>query len=400
MRYLNSLIAAAVMSTCSINAIAQNETCGGCESTQCAEAQSLGYKPYSYGFVQVQGGVGTTFTDVSCWKLLTPTYSIGVGDMFSPIVGARVHVNGWKSKGGFDELASPMAGITGMQASSAGTYSVLGSPLKYEYNYINSNVDLMINVLNIFRKNVHNPFDLYLIGGVGLNYAWGNDDFEKLTSTYQVASDINNAWGDKQTPRHNLLSHNLRLGMLADVNIAKHWSIGAEVDFNSLDDRFNSKYTNSDDWMMTGAISLTYKFGFKKVSKPVPVVPAVKEEPAQKIVPATPVEKPVVVEKPIKETIFYAIRESDANSEDILNNVAEWCKKYPNKKITIDGYADKGTGNPTINAEYAQQRAAKVASALKEKGVPESQMTVKSYGDTVQPFPDNDKNRCVIIEGK
>lgn len=350
--------------------------------------------------MQVQGGVGTTFTDVSCWKLLTPTYSIGVGDMFSPIVGARVHVNGWKSKGGFDELASPVAGITGMQASSAGTYSVLGSPLKYEYNYINSNVDLMINVLNIFRKNVHNPFDLYLIGGVGLNYAWGNDDFEKLTSTYQVASDINNAWGDKQTPRHNLLSHNLRLGMLADVNIAKHWSIGAEVDFNSLDDRFNSKYTNSDDWMMTGAISLTYKFGFKKVSKPVPVVPAVKEEPAQKIVPATPVEKPVVVEKPIKETIFYAIRESDANSEDILNNVAEWCKKYPNKKITIDGYADKGTGNPTINAEYAQQRAAKVASALKDKGVPESQMTVKSYGDTVQPFPDNDKNRCVIIEGK
>ena len=80
--------------------------------------------------------------------------------------------------------------------------------------------------------------------------------------------------------------------------------------------------------------------------------------------------------------------------------MAEWCTKYPNKKITIDGYADKGTGNPTINAEYAQQRAAKVASALKEKGVPESQMTVKSYGDTVQPFPDNDKNRCVIIEGK
>ena len=108
----------------------------------------------------------------------------------------------------------------------------------------------------------------------------------------------------------------------------------------------------------------------------------------------------MIAEKPIKETIFYAIRESDANSEDILNAVAEWCKKYPNKKITIDGYADKGTGNPTVNAGYAKDRAEKAAAALKAKGVPESQMVIKSYGDTVQPFPDNDKNRCVIIEGK
>ena len=49
---------------------------------------------------------------------------------------------------------------------------------------------------------------------------------------------------------------------------------------------------------------------------------------------------------------------------------------------------------------YAQKRADKIAALLKEKGVPASQMTVKSYGDSVQPFPENDKNRCVIIEGK
>ena len=50
------------------------------------------------------------------------------------------------------------------------------------------------------------------------------------------------------------------------------------------------------------------------------------------------------------ETIFYTILESDANAEDILNSVAARCKKYPNKSITIDDYADKGTGNPEINA--------------------------------------------------
>ena len=126
-----------------------------------------------------------------------------------------------------------------------------------------------------------------------------------------------------------------------------------------------------------------------------------KPAPVEEVVPA-PVEtpKPVVIEEPIKETIFYAIRESDVDTQSIINRVVAWCKKYPNKKITVDGYADKGTGNPKLNVGYAQKRAEKVAAALQEKGVPASQMTIKSYGDTVQPFPENDKNRCVIIEGK
>lgn len=131
------------------------------------------------------------------------------------------------------------------------------------------------------------------------------------------------------------------------------------------------------------------------VAKPVEPAPVAAPKPVE-----TPAPKPVVVEEPIKETIFYAIRESDVNRESIVNKVAEWCKKYPNKKITIDGYADKGTGNSKLNMGYAQKRADKIAALLKEKGVPASQMTVKSYGDTVQPFPENDKNRCVIIEGK
>ncbi|MBQ6964890.1 MAG: OmpA family protein [Bacteroidaceae bacterium] len=402
MRILKSLVAMAVVALCSMNAVAQTESC--CGSGMCAEAQELGYKPYSYGFVQVQGGIGTTFTDVSCWKLLSPTFSVAVGDMFTPIVGARLHVNAWESKGGFDTMGQYYAGMTAFNQSEGG-WELLGSPMKYKFNYFNTNVDLLINVFNIFSKKVHRPFDVYLVGGVGLNYAWHNKDFECITSQYNVGSDISNAWGASQTPRRHLLSHNLRLGLLADVNIAKNWSVGAEVDFNSLDDRFNSKYKDADDWMMTAQLSVTYKFGFKKVSKPAPPAPVIEKAPEPEpveVVAPTPVEKPkpVVVEEPIKETLFYAIRESDVDTQSIINRVVAWCKKYPNKKITVDGYADKGTGNPKLNVGYAQKRAEKVAALLQEKGVPASQMTVNSYGDTVQPFPENDKNRCVIIEGK
>ena len=341
---LKAIIIASAAALCSVGAVAQEDS--SIEGGYLAESQELGYKPYPYNFIQVQGGFGTTFTDVSCWKLLSPTFSIGVGRMFSPIIGARVHVNGWKAKGGFDEFR-----YTGDQPVNN------PSVLKYKHSYINSNVDLMVNIFNVFSQKVHRPFDLYLIGGLGLNYTWHNNGFENIVSQYQVGS----------------------------------------------------KYKDADDWMMTGQLSITYKFGFKDAPKPAPkpvVAPPVVAKPVEPAPVAapkpveTPAPKPVVVDEPLKETIFYAIRESDVNRESIVNKVAEWCKKYPNKKITIDGYADKGTGNSKLNMGYAQKRADKIAALLKEKGVPASQMTVKSYGDTVQPFPENDKNCCVIIEGK
>ena len=294
---------------------------------------------------------------------------------------------------------------------SDGVWALTGNPMTYKYNYINTNLDLMFNLVNIFSKKVHHPLDLYLIGGIGCNYAWNNDDFESLTSRYNVGGDLFNVWDN--------ISYNLRLGLLADYNISKHLSLGMEVNFNALDDHFNSKFEDSDDWMMTAQLSLTYKFGFEKTRKKpnpeaVSITPAYQDSKQSDAALATsptptvvkkPVEEPVKVkeevqEEPVKESLFYAIRESNVKNEDAINQVAAWCKKYPSKTISINGYADKGTGNARVNARYAKLRAEKVATALRDKGVSDSQMVVNSYGDTVQPFEDNDKNRCVIIEGK
>ena len=358
------------------------------------ECQELGYRPYPHGFIQLQGGVGTTLTDVECLKLLSPTASIGAGAWFGPSVGARLHVNAWESKGGF---------------------KTAGDPLKYKYNYVNTNADLMLNVLNLFSEKKYHKFNVILIGGIGLNYAWKNDEFHQLLNTYTPTVDISNAWGEG-TSRKHLLSHNIRAGLLFDLNIAKHWGIGIEVDANSLDDRFNSKFTDSDDWMITAQLGITYKFGFKaphekkqepvkpvQVVQPTPVVPtqAVRTvEPVKAPEPVRAPEPAKVVEEPYKDVLFYAIRDSEIDPESIISAAAAWCKKYPNKTITVSGYADKGTGNAKLNMMYSQQRTNKVVDMLKKKGVPASQIKSASYGDTVQPYPDNDKNRCVIIEGK
>jgi outer membrane protein OmpA-like peptidoglycan-associated protein len=132
----------------------------------------------------------------------------------------------------------------------------------------------------------------------------------------------------------------------------------------------------------------------EKKEEPAPVVEEKKEEPKVTNVVVK------VKDEPLQETLFYDIRGAEINPESVINSAAAWGKKYPNKKIVVSGYADKGTGNSKVNMEYAEKRVEKVVSSLKSKGIPASQIESKAYGDSVQPYAENDKNRCVIIEGK
>ena len=98
MRILKSFLLAAVVGLFSVSANAQDN-----------KEKELDYKPYPHGFIQLQGGAGTTFTNVplvdggspffSDKSLISPTASIGAGAFFTPSVGARLHVNAWESKG-------------------------------------------------------------------------------------------------------------------------------------------------------------------------------------------------------------------------------------------------------------------------------------------------------------
>lgn len=345
------------------------------------EEIALGYRPQPYGFIQAQGGAGITFTNGDIKKLITPTYSLGVGRMFADAVGARLYVNGYESNGVLNTTTQRE---------------------KYKFNYINADIDVMLNLVNMFSAKKFNVFNVYLIAGVGLNYAWGNDELNDLQAKVQPKDDLSKMWGDNRQ-RHDELGHNFRAGMLFDVNVHKHWSVGMEFDFNSLSDRFNSKYSNSNDWMFTAQLGVTYKFGLKKPRKPITSAKSAManftEEAANEAVVASGPETTLSVVEPIHEVIYYVISGTTPTKE-IIEHVVEWAKKNPGHTISISGYADKGTGTAEINARIAKQRAETVATHLIEAGIPETQMIVKSYGDTVQPFAENDKNRCVIISAK
>ena len=324
-------------------------------------ADGLNYKPYPHMFVSVQGGVQTTHTtNYSNAKLLTPTASLGVGAFFTPIVGARLHFNGMWNKGGLE-----------------------GTPnYEYEYKYVTSDLDLMINLCTLFGKKKYYPVNVYLIGGVGLNTAWDNAD------AYAKNDQLTLAYNDTR------FTHNARVGAQLDWNLCKHLSLNLEVDANSLGDRYNSKYTDCDDWQMTAQLGLAYKFGYKKKAAPV------EEEWATRIDTVWYDDiayTPRVEDGNVSWNVFYSIRESDFTAEEELANIGAFLADHRECKISIKSYADAGTGNPTINAEYARLRSEKAKEALVKAGVDPSIITAESFGDTVQPFAENDKNRVSII---
>ena len=70
--------------------------------------------------------------------------------------------------------------------------------------------------------------------------------------------------------------------------------------------------------------------------------------------------------------------------------------KYPNAKVTVTGYADKGTGNNVINDRVAAKRAQIVVNTLVKKGIAASRISSESKGSRVQPYAENNKNRVTI----
>ena len=334
----------------------------------------------SYSFIEAQGGVQLTSTNAPMDKLITPTAALSFGHYFTPVVGARLHVNAWQSKSGL---------------ASTGQY--------YKWKYVTPDLDLLVNLTNLFGKGSDHALNVILLGGVGLNYAWDNDELKGLNLP---ANTMPLAW-DK-----NRLSHNLRAGLRLETNQAKPIGLSLEVNANSLDDRFNSKTNDADDWMFTAMLGLNFRFGQKKaapkyITKTIEVVDTVwVDEPTSiKVKEKQPKTKTETKHMKMNEAIFFKIRESDANAasgiDEAIKKVADLMKSSEDATFTVTGYADKGTGSASINRKYAKQRAESVTAKLvKDHGLDQKRIKTDSKGDTVQPFDENDKNRCVIVTGE
>ena len=336
-----------------------------------AQAQTV-EDAYPYNFISVQGGVQGTFTNYDFTKLLTPQVALSAGRYFNSKVGTRLHVQGWQVKGAICDT--------------------------YKFNAITADLDLLMNLTNIINPTrSSDKFDWVLLAGFGVNYGWDFDEFNTQ----------NNALAINPNPylcgtKHS--TFNSRLGMQFNYNLSDRLALGLEVDGNMKNDEFNLKRNYNPDFQVQALIGLTFKFG-KPAKKPHEVIETyyVDEPYTEMVKKQRPVET-VEVSK-MEKVVYYMINVSDVEQgqgvDAAVKEAADLIKTDPNAKIFVTGYADVQTGNAEINERLSKERAEGVTSKLVNvHGINAANITTDWKGDTVQPFAENDKNRCVIIKGE
>ena len=256
-----------------------------------------------------------------------------------------------------------------------------------------------------------------VLAGLGANFAFHND--EAITASRQILNELGGA-GLAPNPiagdvmyLENLWSgciprFMVRFGAYADFNVSKRVAVGLEFNANTTSDLYNSKKAGNTDWYFNALAGVKVRLGktTKKVERPLPVGPErIVEKVVEKIV-EKPVEKIVYRDREVsanrvalREDVFFTISNSTISKAELpkVEAIAAYLNKYPEAKVTITGYADKGTGNSKINEKFAKKRAQSVADMLTDKfGISSSRISVDSKGDSVQPFEKNELNRVSI----
>ncbi len=371
----------------------------GCVAASAQEADKTinVFNPHWYGQIQIGGQY--TLGEISFDKLLSPNAQIGVGYNFNKVVGVRLSVNAWQSKAGWN-----VAGLYPIQ--------------KWKWNYVAPMVDATFNLTNLFCEyNPNRLVEVGVFGGIGANIACGNDeagtanktiaDHYATLSTDYHRQPLTYLWKDAEGSGKKTLfvAH---LGANVDFRLSDKVKLGIEASANTLSDRYNSKRAGNPDWYFNALVGLKIAFGkthsTKTIPAPKPVEKIIERVIEKQIVPApAPVEtKKEVAAKEFRLDIFFTIGNSviAKSQASKITEIVNYMKENPDAKITLTGYADKGTGSDAINDKVAARRAQTVYNALAAKGVAKSRMIKKSAGSRVQPYSENGMNRVTICIAK
>ena len=361
-----------------------------------AQAEQKGTTEYVFQphwYITLQGGGQYTLGEGKFSDLLSPTAQIGVGYNFSKVIGLRLAVNAWQSKGVIKLDDNDIA--AGLEYEG-----------KWKWNYVAPSLEFTFNLSNIICK--YNPkrlLNVYALIGGGANIAFKNDeaqDVEKQIAAYQNANWV---YDNSQNMRYLWDGTKVRpfgkAGLLFDFRVSDKVSINIEGNANTLSDKYNSKKAGNWDWYFNALAGVKINLGKTYTTKftpdPEPEIRYV-EKVVEKVVevPAKVEVKPI--EKMRRDIFFtinsYKVRETEAEK---IKDIADYLKQNPNAKVEVTGYADAGTGNNRINDRLAKQRADVVVKALiNEYNISADRISFDSKGSRVQPFAENDLNRVTI----
>ena len=346
------------------------------------------YQFKKHAFLDLQGGAQYTLGEAKFGDLISPNVQLGLGYQFSPLFGMRLQANGWQSKGGW----------AGFRANPGETpYNAT-----YKFKYVAPGVDFMFNLSNLFCGwNPNRVLNVTAFLGGGANIAWDNDEVNELATTIKNTSAYNLEYlwdGTKVRPYG-------RAGLELAFKVSKSVSLMIEGNANVISDKYNSKKACNPDWYFDALAGLRINLGKSATKKEKPVEPEPAPAPVQKVEEPAPAPAPVVEKKveEIRRDIFFTINSNkiSAKENQKILEVIDFLVKYPEAKVVVTGYADKGTGKDRVNDRIAAKRAAAVVWMLEKRyGIPAERITEESKGARVQPFAENDKNRVSIMIAK
>ena len=371
----------------------------GCISASAQEADKTVNVFNPHWYVQAQIGGQYTLGEVGFGKLLSPNAQLGVGYNFNKVVGARFSLNAWQSKAGQKVISD----------GATTTY-------KWKWNYIAPMIDATFNLTNLFCEyNPNRLVEVGVFGGIGANIAWGNDEAADAQAAILATPGSKNLEGYDKTamPLENLWDGTkarfvARVGANVDFRVSDRVKLGVELSANTLSDKYNSKKAGNPDWYFNALVGVKVALGETHTTKVIPapkpvekIIERIIEKPAPAPAPKTETKQEAVDEN-FRRDIFFPIGNSNiAKSQTTkIAEIVTFMKENPDAKITLTGYADKGTGSAAFNDKIAARRAQTVYNTLAAKGVAKSRMIKKSMGSRVQPFEENDMNRVTICIAK
>lgn len=361
---------------------------------------SVEFRPHWYG--QIQGGAAYTVGETAWADLLSPSGALSFGYQFNPVLGLRFGASGWQGKG-----------------------NTLGPLEVYKFNFAQGNVDLTLNLANLFgynHKRILNPYAL-IGGGAAFAFNNGAKDVKGIVSKgIAPAEYFANLW-DK-----SLITPVFRYGLGTDIRLTDRLALNLEVNGNMLSDKFNSKDAPNPDYQYNALIGLKYVFGGKPyrtsakyladVAAAEAAAAALKaQKEAERLAAEKAAAEKAAAEKAAAEKAAadkLAAEAAEANRYAQINTFFEldsdvisdeeaaklidfiqWLNKY-DRSVAICGYADVQTGRPKYNMGLSSRRVENVKAFLVEHGVDASRISTDFKGDTVQPFEQNELNRVVI----
>ncbi|MDC5807472.1 OmpA family protein [Vibrio europaeus] len=165
-------------------------------------------------------------------------------------------------------------------------------------------------------------------------------------------------------------------------------NVAVRVEYQTLTDINNNQVRAMGN---TATLGFVYKFGAsEQTAEPVAVV---QEEMIEVVVeeqPAQPVIVKKIYESQVIGTESFTLNSTELNQESVakLDELVDFLNDYPQARVEVTGYTDT-SGRAEYNQKVSEKRAAAVESALVDKGIDDTRITVEGKGES-NPIASNE----------